>query len=65
MFVVGVDGDCLDIFSLAYHLSFLSPSLLDGWMTWDFTSISTVLFISGRGVGDGWLCAMETRLRLN
>ena len=31
---------CLAIFSLAYHFSFLSPSLLDGWMTWDFTSIS-------------------------
>ena len=27
-------------FSLAYHFSFLSPSLLDGWMTLDFTSIS-------------------------
>ena len=31
---------CLYIFSLAYHFSFLSPSLLGGWMTWDFTSIS-------------------------
>ena len=40
VFVVGADGDYLDIFSLVYHFSFLSPSLLDGWMTWDYTSIS-------------------------
>ena len=40
MFVVGADGGCLNIFSLAYYFSFLSPSLLDGW-TWDFKSIST------------------------
>ena len=32
------DEGCLDIFSLAYRFSFLA--LLDGWMTWDFTSIS-------------------------
>ena len=25
--VVGAGGDCLDIFSLVYHFSFLSPSL--------------------------------------
>ena len=28
--VVGADGGCLDIFSLFYHFSFLSPSLGDG-----------------------------------
>ena len=27
---VGADGGCLDIFSLDYHFSFLSPSLGDG-----------------------------------
>ena len=27
---VGVDGDCLDMFSLVYLFSFLSPSLGDG-----------------------------------
>ena len=26
---VGVNGGCLDIFSLAYHFSLLSPSLLE------------------------------------
>ena len=26
---VGVVGNCLDIFSLLYHLSFLSPSVLE------------------------------------
>ena len=25
-FAVGADGDCLDIFSLVYHFSLLSPS---------------------------------------
>ena len=65
VFVVGADGGCLDIFSLAYHLSFLSPSLLDGWLTWNFTSISRrISFISRCWVGDGWLGVMETRLRL-
>ena len=32
MVIVGVGGDCLDIldfFSLAYHFSYLSPSLLE------------------------------------
>ena len=28
--VVGAGGGCLDIFSLVYHFSFLSPSLGDG-----------------------------------
>ena len=28
--VVGAGGGCLDIFSLIYHFSFLSPSLGDG-----------------------------------
>ena len=27
---VGAGGGCLDIFSLVYHFSFLSPSLADG-----------------------------------
>ena len=27
---VGAGGGCLDIFSLVYHFSFLSPSLWDG-----------------------------------
>ena len=27
MLAVGADGGCLDIFSLVYHFSFLSPSL--------------------------------------
>ena len=27
---VGAGGGCLDIFSLVYHFSFLSPSLGDG-----------------------------------
>ena len=40
MFVIGAKWGCLDIFPLAYHFSFLSPSLYDGWVTWDFTSFS-------------------------
>ena len=55
----------LDIFSLGYHLSFLSPSLLYGRMTWEFyVPFSRMSFISGRWVSDEWLCAMETGLRL-
>ena len=64
---VGAGGDCLDICSsLAYHLFFLSPSLWNGWMgnLW-FKSFSTEFFlILGRWVSDGWLYAMEFRLRL-
>ena len=29
---VGAGGGCLDIFSLLYHFSFLSPSLWVGWL---------------------------------
>ena len=29
---VGAGGGCLDIFSLVYHFSFLSPSLWVGWL---------------------------------
>ena len=60
VFVVGADGGCLDIFSLTYHFSFLSPSLLDRRMTWDFTSISAEFHLYQDA---GWVmddCAMET-----
>ena len=38
---------------------------MDGWMTCEFTSFSTVFVISGRRTYDNErLCAMEPRLRL-
>ena len=55
MFVVGADGGCLDIFSLAYHFSFLSPSLFDRWMTRKITFLSAEfhLYQDARWVMDG------------
>ena len=32
MLAVGAGGGCLDIFSLVYHFSILSPSLWVGWL---------------------------------
>ena len=66
VFVVGADGGCLDIFSLAYHFSFLSPSLLDGWMDdlGFYVHFSRISCMPGRWVDNGWLCAIETRLLL-
>ena len=66
VFVVGADGGCLDTFSLAYHFSFLSPSLLDGWMDdlGFYVHFSRISLISRRWLGNGWLCEMETQLLL-
>ena len=31
LLAVGAGGDCLDIFSVVYHFSFLSSSLWENW----------------------------------
>ena len=46
---VGAGGGCLDIFSLIYLFSFLSPSLWVGWLVWVQRPFETVFqSISGR-----------------
>ena len=48
---VDAGGGCLDIFSLVYHFSFLSPSLWEtvGWLFWAKRPFETVFqSISGR-----------------
>ena len=46
-------------FFVAYHFSFPPPSVWGGWMTWFYVLFNRISVISGRWVGDGWLCAME------
>ena len=46
-------------FAVAYHFSFPPPSVWGGWMTWFYVLFNRISVISGRWVGDGWLCTME------
>ena len=74
---VGAGGDCSDILSLAYRSFLFSLSLslsvslslslslslsgMDGWETCDLSHFQQNF--SAIRVGDGWLYAMEFRLR--
>ena len=66
VFVVDADGGCFDIFFLSPIISLFFLPLLDGWMDdlGFYVHFSRISLISGRWVGNGWLCAMETCLLL-